>query len=132
MSIRFRALAVVGLALASAGCMPADAEPEAQVAFDTERQCFFLSNVNGYSDAPDSPEGRERLVVHTGPRDEWLFEAFGSCPELDFAQGIAFDPRASTSICTGQTETLLVPSAMSDRFDRCQVRLLGKVIQPAD
>jgi hypothetical protein len=135
MTIDLRTLAISGavaaLALATTGCTQATAEPEAQISFDTERQCFFASTVNGFGDAPDGPDGEDRLVVKTGVRDDWLFESFGPCPELDFAQAIAFAPRTRTSICTGQTETLLVPSSISGQFDRCQVRLLGKVIEPA-
>lgn len=131
MSIYLRAVTVAALALGTAGCMQTSDEPEAQITFDTERQCFFTSSINGYGDAPDGPDGEDRLVVKTGVRNEWLFESFGPCPELDFAQAIAFAPRTSTSICTGQTETLLVPSAIRGEFDRCQVRMLGKVIEPS-
>lgn len=132
MSIRISALAATGVALLAAGCTSgAPSEPEAQIAFDTSRQCFFTSSINGYGDAPDGPDGAERLVVSTGPRDDWLFEAIGPCHELDFAEQIALDTGPSTSVCTGHIETLLVPSTIPGNVDRCQVRLLGKVIQPA-
>lgn len=124
-------LTAATLALALAGCAATSGdEPEAPLAFDTSRQCFFTSQVNGYSDAPDGPNGEERLVVHTGPNDGWLFEAFGNtCNELDFAEGVAFDQRTMPSLCTGVTETLLVPRAGGGPLERCPVRLLGKVIE---
>lgn len=115
------------LALALGSCAQVDSEPEAQVAYDTSRQCFFTNNINGYSNAPDGPEGQDRLMVHTGVRDRWLFEVVGSCIELDFAQAIALDTGSRTSLCTGAVETLLVPTFGRDRPERCTVRLLGKV-----
>lgn len=127
-----RAFAAVSLALLLGACAATSADqPETPLAFDTARQCFFTSQVNGYSEAPDGPNGEERLVVHTGPNDGWLFEAFGStCRDLDFAEGVAFDARTMPSLCTGTTETLLVPRA-GGGVERCSVRLLGKVIEPA-
>lgn len=128
---RMAPIALTPIALTLAACAAAPAsEPQAPLAFDTSRQCFFTSQVNGYSDAPDGPNGEERLVVHTGPHDGWLFEAFGNtCHDLDFAQGVAFDPRAMPSLCTGASETLLVPRASGGPLERCPVRLLGKVIE---
>lgn len=119
------------LVLTLAGCTQvADDEPEVPVAFDTSRQCFFTSQINGYSDAPDGPRGQERLIIHTGPNDGWLFEAFGNtCNDLDFAEGVALDTGSRTSLCTGTTETLIVPRT-GGTPDRCSVRLLGKVIEP--
>lgn len=118
------------MAMAMSACVPASGdEPEAAVAFDASRQCFFASQINGYSDAPDGPNGEERLIIHTGPNDSWLFEAFGnSCRDLDFALGVALDTGTRTSLCTGATETLIVPRTGTSP-DRCSVRLLGKVIE---
>ena len=123
-------LAAATLVLALGACVPGSGdEPEAAVAFDASRQCFFTSQVNGYSDAPDGSNGEERLIIHTGPNDSWLFEAFGnSCRELDFADGVALDTGTRTSLCTGATETLIVPRPGASP-DRCSVRLLGKVIE---
>ena len=122
-------LAASTAVLALASCAQVEREPEAAVAFDTSRQCFFTNSINGYSDAPDGPNGEERLIIHTGPNDSWLFEAFGnSCNELDFATGVALDTGTRTSLCTGATETLIVPRPGGPP-DRCSVRLLGKVIE---
>lgn len=126
-----RVLLAGSLALLLGACAATSADqPEAPLAFDTSRQCFFTSQVNGYSDAPDGPGGEERLVVHTGPNDGWLFEAFGNtCSDLDFAEGVAFDRRTQPSLCIGSSETLLVPRAGGGTLERCPVRLLGKVIE---
>ncbi len=116
---------IVGVALA--GCAPMEAEPMSYAGVDTSRQCFFTDSINGYGDAPDGPNGEERLIVSTGPSDDWLFEVRGACPDIDYAQQIAFDTNSRISICTGNTETLLVPTTLGNGLDRCQVRLLGKV-----
>ncbi len=126
--------ALVAAALGLAACAPMEApeadEYDATLAnIDTSRACFFTREINGYSNAPDGPRGRERLYVRTGVREEWLLETVGSCPELDFSHQIALDTRGRTSVCTGYMETLLVPDSFGDRIDRCQVRVLGRVIQ---
>jgi len=131
MAHRIPTFATAPLVLLLGACAATTAdEPEAPLTFDTSRQCFFASQINGYSDAPDGPGGEERLTVSTGVNDDWLFEAFGNtCRELDFAENVAFDTR-QLSLCTGTTETLLVPRGGSGPPDRCSVRLLGKVTNP--
>lgn len=123
-------LVAVGATLAGlAGCTQVEEEPVAVAGLDTAHQCFFTRNINGYSAAPDGPRGQERVYIETGVNDRWLFEVYGSCPELDWAQQIALDTRSRSSICTGATETLLVPSYFEGRMDRCAVRLLGKMAE---
>jgi hypothetical protein len=118
----------IALAALAAACAPVEQEPAAPVAgLSTERQCFFARQINGYSEAPDGPRG-ERLYVDTGPNDRWLFETFASCPELDWAHAIALDTRAMSSVCTGDTATLIVPTA-GRTPDRCSVTLLGKMAE---
>ena len=130
-------LAAVAGTLALVACAPMEDagtdEYDATLAnIDTSRACFFKREINGYSNAPDGPHGRERLYVRTGVREEWLLETIGSCPELDFSRQIAFDPGSRISICTGSTETLLVPDGFGDRVDRCSVRVLGRVMEEED
>lgn len=125
-------LAVAALALSA--CAPVDRASEdgydATLAnIDTSRECFFTRQINGYSNAPDGPRGAERLYVKTGVREEWLLETLGSCPDLDFSQRIALDTNGRTSICTGSTETLLIPDAFEGRVERCSVRVVGRVIE---
>jgi hypothetical protein len=110
-------------------CTQASDQPQSIGDIDTNRQCFFSSRINGYNSAPNGPNGEKRLTVSTGPREKWLFEVIGPCVDLDFAMRIAFDLRGSSSICTGNRETLLVPSNIGSRgFDRCQARMLGKLL----
>lgn len=114
-------------ALACAACTPVEGEPEPIAGLSTERQCFFTSQINGYGDAPGG--AGERLYVNTGPNDRWLFETFGPCTELDWAFRIALDTGPSSSLCTGDTATLIVPRSLAGRPDRCSVRLLGKMTE---
>ncbi len=96
---------------------------------DTQRACFQQREINGYANAPGGSGGSERIVVRAGVREEWLLETTGACPELDFSRAVAFDTRGATSICTGDLETLLVPSTISGGADRCPVRVLGRLIE---
>jgi len=89
------------------------------------RECFLPSQVSGYNNAPDSAEGREQIYVSTGPRDTYLFEMFGPCPELDFSEAIGFDTRGSTRICSGLDVTLVVPGSIGPQ--RCPVRMVRKL-----
>ncbi|TIX49750.1 DUF6491 family protein [Alteraurantiacibacter aquimixticola] len=122
--------ALAAMAMLATACAQTDAEPRTIAGVDTERQCFFTNTISGYTSAPDGPDGEERLIVTTGPSDDWLFEVVGPCNDLDFAHRIAFDLRGRSTLCTGQTETLLVPSSIpSSRVERCTVRMLGKVLE---
>lgn len=115
---------VLGAAAACASCAPVAEEPIAGVS--TARQCFFASQIDGYNDAPDGRAGN-RFYVDTGPRERWLLETFGACPDLDWSQSIAIDSRAAISLCTGDTATVVVPSTFAGAPSRCSARVLGKV-----
>lgn len=123
------ATAFATLAVAAASCAPVEEEPAPIAGLSTERQCFFTDQINGYGDAPDGPRGN-RVNVSTGPNDRWLLETFGPCPELDWSFQIGLETRPGTSMCTGDTATLLVPTSIGGRPDRCSVRLLGKLEEP--
>lgn len=130
MSCTPKAFAALAAVFACASCAPVDEEPAAPIAgLSTERQCFFTDQINGYGDAPDGARGN-RIRVSTGPNDRWLLETFGPCPELDWSFQIGLETRPGTSLCTGDTATLLVPQSIGDRPDRCSVRLLGKLEEP--
>jgi len=127
------ALAFATLAAAAVtACTSAQSDPEPVAGLSTGRQCLFTSQINGYSDAPGGSNGSDRLYVNTGPNGRWLFETFGACPELDWTFSIALDtrPTSASSLCTGDTATLLVPRSLGGPPDRCTVRLLGKMEPP--
>ena len=119
--------AALAAASVCASCAPVE-EPEAIAGVSTERQCFFTRQVNGYGDAPDGRRG-DRIRIDTGPNDRWLLETFGTCPELDWAHSIALDTRGPSSLCTGDTATLIVPTSLRSTPDRCSVRVLGKLLE---
>jgi hypothetical protein len=124
-------MATVAASLALAGCTQGEPEPLEPVALSSERQCFFTRQINGYSEAPDGPGGEERLFVRTGVNDRYLLETFGPCPDLDWSFSIALDSRfAGSSLCSGETVTVLVPQSIGGIPDRCTARVLGKVVEP--
>lgn len=118
------------LTFGAGACVPVEDEPaELPPNISADRQCFFVDRVNGYGDAPEGPNGRDRLYVDTGPGGEWLLETFGPCPELDWSFTIGLDTRLQSSLCTGDTATLLVPQTFGGVPNRCTVRVLGKVVE---
>lgn len=84
------------------------------------RQCFFPSQVTGYTEA-----GENQIYVHTGPRDVYLFETFGNCHDLKWSEAIGFDHRGTGTICSGLDVTLIVPTPIGPR--RCPVRMIRKL-----
>ncbi len=115
------------LALAATACVQDGAEPPEPIAgLSTERACFFMSQVNGYNEAPDGPRG-DRLYVNVGARDRYLLETMGSCPDLDWSLQIGIDPDHQSSICTGDTVTLVIPQSLGGIPQRCTARVLGKM-----
>ena len=58
-------------------------------------------------------------------------ETFGSCSELNWSQGIALDTQSLSSICTGDTAVVIVPSSRTGGIPaRCTARLLGRMERP--
>ena len=122
--------AALVLACAACAAVP-DEAADLPANISTAHQCFFVRQINGYGEAPDGPNGRDRLYVKTGVNDRWLLEPFAGCPSLDWANKIALDTRGFTTLCTGETAELLVPSGISGHgVDRCTARVLGKVSVP--
>lgn len=125
-------IALAALGAMTAACAPVEGEADATEAsplVSSERQCFFTRQINGYGEAPDGPGGEERIYINTGANDRWLVEPIGVCPEIDFALRIGLDRPTVTSLCSGDLTTLLVPSTIPGEVDRCQVRVLGKVVE---
>ncbi len=120
------------LMLGISGCAPMDApETDADDALlaqlDTSQACFTQREVRGYSRAPDGSGGRERIFLDTGANERFLLETVGACPDLDFSLRIALGQRTIGSVCTGDLETLVIPSAIPQEFADCPVRVLGRV-----
>lgn len=109
-----------------AGCAPAADEPrEASVA--EGRECFWPRDVSGFNDAREVEPGSNRIVVSAGVNRRYLFETFGSCPDLNFAENIGFDQHGSGQICRGVDVTLLVPGVTGTQ--RCPVRMIRRLTE---
>lgn len=110
-----RTFAAIAAAALVASCAPAD-EPQAA---GGPRECFQLAAVSGYTHAGN------RVYVHTGPGETFLFETLGPCPDLGFAENIALDPATAGPICRGIDVDLIVPSTIGPR--RCPVSMIRRL-----
>ncbi|SMF73872.1 DUF6491 family protein [Allosphingosinicella indica] len=105
----------VAAALVCIAAAPAPKEPPPSAA----KQCFFANSVNGFTNA-----GKNRIHVHTGPRDVYLFEV-AACPNINFSQRLALQPIGGGSICSGIDVTLIVPNIAGAQ--KCPVRMIRKL-----
>ena len=117
--------AALVMPLALAGCATAERDAPADTADSQARSCFFLSQVNGFNDAPDNENGSDRIIVNVSVNDKYLFETFGSCPDLNWSQTIGFDQRGPGQICRGMDVDLIVPTSIGPQ--RCPVRMIRKL-----
>lgn len=124
----YRLTGAAAAAVLLAACTPTD-QPESACASPAPsgRQCFWLSQVSGFNDAPDDKPGSDRIYVHTGPGQTYLFETFGSCPDLNFSETIGFDQNGPGQICNGIDVDLLVPRTGGGPPQRCAVRMIRKL-----
>ena len=113
------AVAAAFLTLA-ASCAPYADAPGTAEASGTKRDCFFLSQISGYTHA-----GRNKIRVSTGPSKIYEFETLGSCPELNHAEVMGFDQAGGGTICKGIDIDLIVPSSIGPR--RCAVSMIRKI-----
>ncbi len=104
-----------------AGCSANDTSPQSTASNQmSNRDCFFLSEVNGFS-----PAGPNQIQVNVGPNRNYLFKTFGSCPDLDFSTAIAFDQTVPGTICQGMDVDLIVPTAIGPQ--RCPVSMISRI-----
>ncbi|WP_374471520.1 DUF6491 family protein [Phenylobacterium sp.] len=97
------------------------AQPDAKAA-KPQRSCFWARNANNFAAVDD------RVVnVRVGVRDVYQFELFGTCPEIDWAQGIALVSRGSSSICSGLDAEIVASSSIGPQ--RCTVRNIRKLTE---
>lgn len=124
--MRIPTIVAATAALALAGCAATQSDPVAATGSSSGEggSCFFLSQVNGFNRGPDLGSGRDSIVVSVG-LDEYLFETFGPCPDLDFSETIGFDQNGPGTICRGIDVDLIVPSTIGAR--RCPVRMIRKL-----
>ncbi len=119
-----RTLILAATASLLVGCAATDNAP-APVTADagSNRDCFFLSQVSGYS-----PAGRDMIRVSAGPGREYEFKTFGACPDIDYSNAIGFDQKGPGTICQGMDVDLIVPSSIGPR--RCPVSMIRRIPPP--
>lgn len=117
-----RCASIIALSLLVASCAANDggAARAADAEAPNRGDCFFLSQVDGYSHAGDN-----RIRVSTGPGQTYEFETLGRCPDLDRAETMAFDPAGAGTICRGIDVDLIVPTDIGPR--RCAVGMIRKL-----
>ncbi|WP_091737044.1 DUF6491 family protein [Phenylobacterium immobile] len=86
----------------------------------SERACFYASNVRGFDAVQDKV-----LNVKVGANDVYRMELLGSCPNLDYANGIALMSRNSTFICAGLDATIVYDGPNGPQ--RCQISQISKL-----
>lgn len=123
-----RNISFVATTLAAAllgGCAAYDEPVNNSVSNAEGKSCFWVSQVNGFNDAPDADDGGDRIYVNVGVNERYLFETFGPCPDLNWSETIAFDQRTPGQICSGLDVDLIVPTSIGPQ--RCPVRMISKV-----
>lgn len=119
-----RTIALAAASALAASCTPQAGGSSTAQAPQGERDCFFLSQVDGYTHA-----GRNKIRVSTGPSKVYEFETLGSCLELDHAEAMGFDPAGAGTICRGMDVDLIVPTSIGPR--RCAVSMIRRVEKDA-
>jgi hypothetical protein len=117
------AMAFAAGAVVSA-CAAADAANMAEAA-SPARSCFYRSQVNGFQNVRENKRGSDSVIVTVGANRKYLFETLGSCPDIDWANGIGFDQNGPGQICDGLDVTLVVPTTIGPR--RCAVKMIRQL-----
>jgi hypothetical protein len=111
---------LAGIALAS--CTQEGSTSLAGADERSGRQCFAVGLVSGFEEGPED----DTVIIRVGVNDRYLFQTFGPCPDLDFAQALALDVRPGSFVCDALDVNLIVPSPTLGP-DRCPVRLIRKL-----
>jgi hypothetical protein len=114
--MRFILLASLACLLGASACAPA--VPSSRQAADSERQCFFSSNVRNFRVTRD-----EVLYVRSSADDVFEIRPLGPCRDLELAQSIAL-VGSTSSLCTGDVATV---GATPGRGERCRVRIAARL-----
>jgi hypothetical protein len=110
------------LLLAAVVAMAGFTAPPASTAQQAGRQCFWASQVSGFSDA-----GPDRALVRIGNHETWELTLSPGCPDVNWAMRIGIRARSGERICPGRPAELLVPNASESGFQRCLVRNVRKL-----
>lgn len=109
--------------LIGAGCAMPPENPAVPVAMESPRQCFWSSEVSGFSDA-----GPDLALVNLGGKESWELALSPGCPNVDYAMRLGIRSRnGSGRICSGTDAELLVPPASGRGLQRCLIRSVRKL-----
>ena len=112
-------------AVLTAACAVGAAQPSPQAAKRDARQCFLVSQVNGFNAV-----NRDTVQVSVGASTIYQLELFGGCPEIDWSQRIGIRSTGGSSwACSGLDAELIVPSPLG--VQRCQVSSIRQ-LTPAE
>jgi hypothetical protein len=92
------------------------------IAHQTGRECFWGSQVTGFSDA-----GPDRAILNIGQRESWELTLAAGCPDVDWALKIGIRSRGGDRICPGRPAELFVPNASGSGMRRCLVQNVRKL-----
>ncbi|WP_343519746.1 DUF6491 family protein [Sphingomonas sp.] len=111
-------LTLLPVAILSASC----AADQPATASSAQRECFWGSQVTGFSDA-----GPDRAILNIGQRESWELTLGAGCPDVDWALRIGIRARSGDRICPGRPAELLIPNASGSGFQRCLVQIVRKL-----
>lgn len=121
---RMRGLAAAALAAAGLSLSACAAEDDGtrSAASAQGRQCFWAGSVNGFRDAP----GDDQIYIDVGVNETYLFQTFGSCPDLDFTEALALESGPSNYVCDARDVDLIIPEPVAGPR-KCPVRMIRKL-----
>ena len=103
-----------GVVAAACACafaaMAADSPPAAK---SSGKECFYARNVSSWAPGPD----RSIVNLKVNVRDYFQLKLLGSCPDIDWVQGIGLEHRGADWICSGLDATVIVHSTIG--LQRC-------------
>lgn len=120
-----RMLPAAAALLFAGACAPYADQPEAASDAQAKRDCFFASQIDGYTHA-----GKDTIHVSVGPGRTYEFKTLGICPELRDAETMGFDPAGPGTICRGIDIDLIVPTTIGPR--RCAVSMIRRLPEEPD
>lgn len=96
--------------------------PAADAALSRLTECFWGSQVTGFSDA-----GPDRAILNIGRKASWELTLAAGCPDVDWALNIGIQARGGDRICRGRPAELLIPDVSGRDYRRCLVRSIRKL-----
>lgn len=84
------------------------------------RECFTARDVTSFNAVDD-----RTVNLRVGVREMYQLELFSTCPDVDWATGIAIQARGGSWICSGMDAVVIAPGPFGPQ--RCLVRSVRKL-----